>query len=1322
MKKINLISRLLSYSHEKQSPQRFGRFAVMLIMLLIIGVGQMWGTISQRIIFFKPSPAWKQASAYFDIHYWQNSNSDNNGDVTMTESNNSGVYYAYIPDWADRVLFYRRNPSGGGEWAKTGDQTVENWYGQCNMTATGNDDWSTTTSWESAVWWNAYTVYYDDTETGFTSGVSTPKLRVGTTSNTTKDDMTLVTGTNALYKHTKTGGNWEGYHAFCFANAAGSTGGDKSIYDRGSGDYNITKQTEYIRGSLKGDFTFIGHSAGSYYHNDDKCTYYSTEIYYGIKKYRITNTSVEHATVELYYWDPSNTKQIVSEGSYADVLPTTKVWCKVTPDEGYAVPKVMLSDPDEREWTDASNESSGRNLYIVRKDVTFRAVVEPLATKTILIKDVNSWAPNMYFKGWNPFQYEGYNNNDYYITTQKVSTIDKVHLCDADYYAVTFTNEFPFYYIHNEGEGNRTAFFTYSAISHMNKYDNSTEGDGNWGLHDPNCSAAIYWVETLKGTKHYISNVVGNTTDTLSFYAESGSTVEFHASNNPAVDVYSTIIAPYFNSGRELNGKTGAVFTARTNGSTLTNDTIYDGDYEIHVNATTENYLINGESRSSTTGKKFIKFEKNSLFGDDYDHYWVDWFPSGGVKSVVATVGNKYNANLAGVLGSDEFAPKGMTKSTGGNVRYGYNPETNYFKRAIIDAGSTAVQISSSAADNVMISNDGGSTYTQDASSTTCYLADATNWNYQAFAKVKGTATATAKTSYVTGTQTMASNKKLIGGDSGTDYVVVITYDFKTNRFIAAWKPGDSFEGFQLESNLMVVRTEDGRPTVLNIVDGADEGTDVTPLSKITKIYTVIELLQDNWKRDEATYADNPYAKRRIVDGIYTDEYYWISLPYECLVSDIFGIEGYGSEGSWVLQTYRGDLRAEKGWWAETNAWWYDLDRTDTLKANVGYVLRVTNLNGDHGDTKRFAGDSGGKLYLYFPSEANDTTIGPLTETVTTTLDSLKCTKWHKRPKEIDPTEGENNPIWDRRAIDSNWRIIGSPSFNSAKISTPDFWSALTDLNTDGVIDYKDLAKYLSDNKLSAYSLKYFYDWEVEYKGEGEYETKFTVANASTSEFIGTHAHLVQYVGDITWVAYNGSNPLVGLVPNPAAAPARKNDNEQTLEQTLRLVLKIGEKEADVAYISRMLFGATTGYDVNMDLSKMTNANTANIYTYGDLYKMAGNCIPDTVETLAVGLQLATEGIYTFAMPEGTYGTGVTLLDKVTGESTNLALTDYTVNLAAGTYDERFVLQLSPIAQTPTEIEAISNQYTDIRKVVVDGVLYIVKDGVVFDAQGNRVK
>ena len=49
MKNSNLIKRLWTDSREKQSPQRFPRYAAILIMLLTLGVGQMWGTDNNNI-------------------------------------------------------------------------------------------------------------------------------------------------------------------------------------------------------------------------------------------------------------------------------------------------------------------------------------------------------------------------------------------------------------------------------------------------------------------------------------------------------------------------------------------------------------------------------------------------------------------------------------------------------------------------------------------------------------------------------------------------------------------------------------------------------------------------------------------------------------------------------------------------------------------------------------------------------------------------------------------------------------------------------------------------------------------------------------------------------------------------------------------------------------------------------------------------------------------------------------------------------------------------------------------------------------------------
>ena len=413
-------------------------------------------------------------------------------------------------------------------------------------------------------------------------------------------------------------------------------------------------------------------------------------------------------------------------------------------------------------------------------------------------------------------------------------------------------------------------------------------------------------------------------------------------------------------------------------------------------------------------------------------------------------------------------------------------------------------------------------------------------------------------------------------------------------------------------------------------------------------------------------------------------------MPYDCNVADIFGISNYGSNGNWVIQTYHGDYRAQQGWWAETDSWWYDLDRTDKMLANQGYVLRVTNLNAVFPGT-------GTTLRLYFPSSNDEAlSVGHLTTPAQkqTRATAHPCEVW--RGKENTPQTNEGNPNYDRRAIDSNWNIIGSPSFNTAIITDGD-WGADPYPTSD-----------------ITGTLKFFYEWTV----DGG-KPKYTITDAENYSFPATHAYLVQYAGPINWAASGTSGePLVGV-----KAPAR--NNEEQGDRTLKMVLNKDGEQADVTYISRMAEGATEGYDLNLDLSKLLSNSGNNLYTLAGYYKMAGNCLPETTTTVPVGVQIAAKGEYTFSMPEGTNGTGAVLIDHIAGTRTNLALTDYTVQLPAGQTDNRFALELSPISNvatgdlTPTLSQGEGEK---AHKALIDGVLYIVKDGQVFDARGNKVK
>jgi hypothetical protein len=58
-----------------------------------------------------------------------------------------------------------------------------------------------------------------------------------------------------------------------------------------------------------------------------------------------------------------------------------------------------------------------------------------------------------------------------------------------------------------------------------------------------------------------------------------------------------------------------------------------------------------------------------------------------------------------------------------------------------------------------------------------------------------------------------------------------------------------------------------------------------------------------------------------------------------------------------------------------------------------------------------------------------------------------------------------------------------------------------------------------------------------------------------------------------------------------------------------------------------------------------------------------------------------------------------------------------------GTNNTRFALRLKP-DKVATSVEDITSGTNDnnVRKLLIDGVLYLVKDGAVYDAQGHAIR
>ena len=399
--------------------------------------------------------------------------------------------------------------------------------------------------------------------------------------------------------------------------------------------------------------------------------------------------------------------------------------------------------------------------------------------------------------------------------------------------------------------------------------------------------------------------------------------------------------------------------------------------------------------------------------------------------------------------------------------------------------------------------------------------------------------------------------------------------------------------------------------------------------------------------------------------------YYWVSFPFDVRISEVFGFGEYGEH--WIMQYYDGEERAAKGCWIDSPTYWRFI--TDTtgndwtngvLKANKGYVLALTT---DIADLNIFQHTD--KVSLYFPSTTLISNINDEVINTTVELEPYTCT-----------IERNNRYLYD-----SNWHIIGIPSYAN------------------------------KNQTLEQNNLFYFYTYNT---ANNTYSV--TTADPRDKEetagsnviFKSMHSYMVQFAGTINWKAE--------WQLNAQQLAARKTESAYNTH-SLRLELQQNGTLADKTFIKLQdTDGITNEFDLNIDLTKIINSG-ANIYTLAgkELIQLAGNVLPIEETIIPIGIQLNAAGEYTFAMPDGTDGIVVELIDYETNTTTNLLLDNYTVNLGKGTFDNRFALHVQP-SKVTTSVEDINTNSNGVKKYLIDGILYMQKDGVLYDAQGRCVR
>ena len=523
------------------------------------------------------------------------------------------------------------------------------------------------------------------------------------------------------------------------------------------------------------------------------------------------------------------------------------------------------------------------------------------------------------------------------------------------------------------------------------------------------------------------------------------------------------------------------------------------------------------------------------------------------------------------------------------------------------------------------------------------------------------------------------STKQLLddSGDWIYQYDVTVKVGSVLDRLIAEYPVGSSkIQTFAENLNMLIgdpVQTDDYVVRILYDFKINKTIVALVPNDKVADIE--IDVLIERVDQDPATqvqaqvnatrsggatvYAVMSFTKDHIKGSAskYAKQFYWISFPFDVRVSDVFGFGEYGKH--WIIQWYDGAERAKNGCWIDSPTYWrFQTDTTGyILQAGKGYVLTL-----DLDEMDVFTNTN--KVSLYFPSQQTVRTVDQflIQDKSEVTLEPYTCTI-------------ERN---DRKTKDSHWHMLGVPSF----------------ANKNMTFRQDDIA--------------YFYEYDSN-------DDTYDVKSSGKFDFQSMFSYMVQYAGTMNWNEF--------FTINSQGLAAKRNTDVEDEQFELMIQLR-NANESDQTFVQMREEGATEMFDMNLDLTKMLNSRI-NIYSLiqgnESNIEVAGNVMPIEETIIPLGVQVKTAGEYTFAMPDGTDGIVVELIDYETNTRTNMLLDNYTVTLGKGTFDNRFALHVQP-SKVTTSVEDINTNSNVVKKYLIDGILYMQKDGVLYDAQGKLVR
>ena len=157
-------------------------------------------------------------------------------------------------------------------------------------------------------------------------------------------------------------------------------------------------------------------------------------------------------------------------------------------------------------------------------------------------------------------------------------------------------------------------------------------------------------------------------------------------------------------------------------------------------------------------------------------------------------------------------------------------------------------------------------------------------------------------------------------------------------------------------------------------------------------------------------------------------------------------------------------------------------------------------------------------------------------------------------------------------------------------------------------------------------------------------------------------------------------------------------------------------------------------YEIGRDLEKMFGS-AYNLVVYSlmsDNTPLAYQAVPLLNETHAIpiGYRAPEQGEYTFSLKQNTSSIDLlneqyeqlVLVDYEKGALTNLLNSDYTFSSERTQSNSRFALYAVPRQDSSTELPNISDEEDAIRKIFYNGHLFIIRNGRVYNGNGQIVK